>query len=166
MTPGILSWLEINVKPALRASDRVLEIGALNVNGSARDVLQGHVASWLGLDRTEGPGVDLAVNALDYLKSTSETYDVIIACECYEHDPFWWRTHEAALSCLSSGGLFVVTTPTLGFPYHSYGGDFYRFTEDAYRQAIFDPTKFNLLSLVKTTDFGFSCLCGMGKKLA
>jgi hypothetical protein len=61
-----------------------------------------------------------------------------VACECYEHDPKWWLTNDSARNALKPGGLYVVTTPGISFPFHDFGGDFYRFTEMAFRDVIFE----------------------------
>jgi len=136
MTPHILHWLKRQVRPHVSLDSRVLEIGALNVNGSARDVLP--VGNWLGIDRVPGRGVDLVTDAVEFMQSDTALYDVVIACECYEHDPRWWITDALAKVKLSYGGLYVVTAPAIGFPFHDFGGDYYRFTEMAFTRVIFE----------------------------
>jgi hypothetical protein len=163
MTPQILDWLRSHVGPLLSGIERVVEIGAYNVNGSARDALQARTHSWIGLDREPGPCVDVVCQASVWLKDKECLFDLVISCEAYEHDPRFWETHEAASKSVSEGGLYVVTTPTLGFPYHSYGGDFYRFTEDTYRQVFFN--NFELIALGHFRDCaGSPGIAAVGRK--
>lgn len=84
---------------------RVLELGAYNVNGSARDLLPG--ARITGLDVRPGPGVDIVADAATY--AAPEPYDLIISTEMLEHcaDPagvlaMAWRN-------LRPGGWLVLT---------------------------------------------------------
>lgn len=137
MTPAILDWLKETVLPLQDSFGFVFEIGAMNINGSARDVLGPKAAKWIACDRRPGNGVELVANAADWLRVHPASCDMVVACECYEHDPFFWLTHKAAKAALKHGALYVVTSPTIGFPFHDYGGDFYRFTEMALRDALF-----------------------------
>lgn len=168
MTPEIINWLRTNVRPLLTGQEKIAEIGSYNVNGSARDALQLAGHSWTGIDRESGPCVDVVCQASDWLMShlrTSGPFDVVISCEAYEHDPRFWETHQAAVRALAIGGLYIVTTPTLGFPYHSYGGDFYRFTEDTYRQVFFSD--FEIIALGHLRDFaGYPGIAAVGRKSA
>jgi len=62
MKAEILDWLHRIIRP--RRLGHVFEIGALNVNGSARDALRTRALSWEGCDRVPGPGVDVVGNAV------------------------------------------------------------------------------------------------------
>jgi hypothetical protein len=140
MTPHILEWLDQVAKPLIPAGSRVAEIGALNVNGSARDVLGAHCGEWIGWDVTPGPGVD-RVGRFD--PTLEGEFDLVISCEAYEHDKRFWQTDSLVREHLRQGkqtgraGLYLITVPGLTVPYHSYGGDFYRFTTDAFHQVFF-----------------------------
>ena len=136
MTPNILQWLREHVAPRIDSTTILLEIGSLNVNGSPRSVLP--TSNWTGLDRVPGRGVDIVTSAATFLTQHSNRYGCIVACECYEHDPRWWLTDQLAKSHLSPDGLYVVTAPAIGFPFHDFGGDYYRFTEMAFKHVIFD----------------------------
>lgn len=131
MTHEILNWIASEVAPLKQSFGDVFEVGSYNVNGSPRSVLMGRSKSWVGCDRVAGPDVDEVGIASQVIKGRK--FDTIIACECYEHDPRFWETNAACLSSLNPGGIYVITSPTIGFPFHDYGGDFYRFTEMALR---------------------------------
>ena len=47
-----------------------------------------------------------------------ETFDTIISCECWEHNPFYKESILNAIRMLKSGGLFFFTCATTGRPVH------------------------------------------------
>ena len=53
---------------------QVLEIGSLNINGTAR--VHWPNARWLGIDRQRGPGVDVVCDFLDW--EANAAFDVIV----------------------------------------------------------------------------------------
>lgn len=162
MTPHILEWLQIHAKPLIPPGARVAEIGALNVNGSARDVLGAHCGEWIGWDTMPGPCVDRIGR---FTVADDVHFDVVISCEAYEHDKNFWLTNDTARRVADRSrengraGLYIVTVPGLTVPYHSYGGDFYRFTQDAFQQVFF--TGFGVLALHGVGPVPHQTLCGI-----
>lgn len=157
MTPAIQQWVRETVAPLVPAGSRVLEVGSLNVNGSVRPYFK-H-CSYLGIDRQEGKGVDRVceVDAID------ERFECILCLEALEHDPYFWETLRKMRRLLRKDGVLAISTPTIGFPYHGHPKDFYRFTEDAYRDVLFAGMK--VLDIRKVEDTaGHSGLCGVAKK--
>ena len=134
MTAEILHWLATQVAPLKKSFGDVFEVGSYNVNGSPRSVLRDKCSSWVGCDRVSGPDVDEVGIAASVI--AGRKFDMVIACECYEHDPRFWETNAVCLSALRPGGIYIITSPTIGFPFHDYGGDFYRFTEMAIRSLL------------------------------
>lgn len=143
MTPEILQWLEQVAKPYLLPSaGRVLEVGAFDVNGSPRSVIQSIASEYIGTDMQAGAGVDVVVNNRDLADRFKRTYsdtqfNTIICCECLEHDSAFWDTAQQMHYLLRSGGHLIITTPALGFPYHAYPRHYYNFTRDAYEDIFF-----------------------------
>lgn len=140
MTNWILEWLTDIVLPLRPNFGKVFEIGSLNVNGSARDVLQPYSTQWVGCDFTEGPGVDIkGAASVGFMWAAQNNYqiDTVVACECYEHDPLFFETHRRAVDSLKVNGIYIITSPTIGFPIHDYNGDYYRFTEQALTHFFF-----------------------------
>lgn len=160
MTPNILQWLRDKVAPHVNSETDVLEIGALNVNGSPRSVLP--TSKWLGIDRVPGRGVDRVVPAEYFLFTPNKLWDMVIACECYEHDPRWWVTDALAKEALMPNGLYVVTAPAIGFPFHDYGGDYYRFTEMAFKSVILDGLEILDLRTIEGEKPGENTVVGVG----
>ena len=83
----------------------VLEIGSLNINGSAR--VHWPNACWLGIDRQRGPGVDVAVDFLDW--ESDGQYDVVVCCEVLEHCSEWRAIVGRVRPLLLQSGYFVGT---------------------------------------------------------
>jgi hypothetical protein len=155
MTPGIMEWLRTVAQPHLPVDYRAVEIGARNINGRARDALTGW-SIWHGWDTEEGTEVTHKGRFYD----SGYNYGVVVACEVFEHDVRFWETnHEARMVVIRNHGFYIVTTPYLGFPYHSYGGDFYRFTEDAYREVFFH--RLHIVDLRVIGEGAHQTVCGI-----
>lgn len=97
---------------------RVIEIGSLNVNGTIRDLFPN--ASWIGLDRVAGLGVDVVIDAETF--DPVFPVDVVICCEVLEHADNWHRLIQSAFDWLVPGGVFVMTCAGLGRQPHSCDG--------------------------------------------
>ena len=93
----------------------VLGIGTFNVCGT-EDMFFDE-CDYSGLDIGPGPGVDIVCPAQDF-DAPDETYDVIISCECFEHNPYYIETIQNAVRMLKKNGLFLFTCATTGRPVH------------------------------------------------
>lgn len=135
MHPSVFAWVRRNVPP-LRAGQRVLEVGSLDVNGTPRDAFPDEV-EYIGLDKRAGLGVDEVGDIEDYTDRAPTWswpfFDVVVSTEMLEHTPRPWRALEAMFRLSARGSLLLLTTRGPGFGPHDHGGDFYRFTEDAMR---------------------------------
>jgi SAM-dependent methyltransferase len=67
----------------------VLEIGSLDINGTVRDFFQAE--KYVGVDVAPGPGVDV-VGQGETLRYPSDSFDVAVSAECFEHNPEWEAT--------------------------------------------------------------------------
>ncbi len=94
---------------------RVLEIGSLNINGSVRQFFSR--GDYLGIDVGDGPGVDQVAGGHE-IEGPDASFDVVISCECMEHNPFWAETIENMIRLLRPGGLIVMTFAGYGRPAH------------------------------------------------
>jgi len=90
---------------------KVIEIGSYCVNGDVRQLF-----SWaekhIGIDLAEGPGVDEISSGHEYGKSNY--FDVSIACEVFEHNPFWMETFINMIRITKPGGTILFTCATNG----------------------------------------------------
>lgn len=97
--------------PDYFADSRVLEIGALDINGSVRGLFRSNC--YVGVDLGEGPGVDLVCPG-QMVDLPSESFDCAMSLECFEHNPFWLETFTNMLRMTRRGGLVLVTCATTG----------------------------------------------------
>lgn len=116
----------------------VLEVGAQDINGSLRPILdllgQG---SYIGTDACAGPGVDLVCPAEKLVsRFGTECFDLVICTEMLEHAPDWRGAVENMKAVLRPGGQMLVTTRSVGFGYHGFPYDYWRFGVDDF-EAIF-----------------------------
>jgi SAM-dependent methyltransferase len=110
--------------------------------GSAGVGLRSLLTSWspsryVGVDIVQGPGVDLVCQAEDIVRVLpAEAFDVVLSTEMLEHVLDWRRVITNIKTLCAPGGRVVLTTRSLGYPYHSAPWDFWRYEVDDMR-AIF-----------------------------
>ena len=109
-----LTFVEI-VRGALRPDPtgyRVLEVGSYDVNGSVRRIFS-DAALYIGIDLCEGPGVDRVASG-STLDLPDESLDIVLSCECFEHDPAWDSTFANMFRMLRPGGALIFTCASTG----------------------------------------------------
>ena len=112
-----------DIYPRFFKKKKVLEIGSLNINGTARDFFKD--CDYIGVDVVDGNGVDLV--GIAHELDLGDDYDVIVSCESMEHDPNLDRTIQKIKACLKKGGLLVGTAAGINRYYHTDGGiDYFR----------------------------------------
>lgn len=94
---------------------KVLDIGSFNVNGNEEPWFDN--CDFTGLDLLPGPGVDIVCPANEY-NAPDETYDTVISCECWEHNPFYKESIMNCIRMLKPNGYFIWTCATKGRPVH------------------------------------------------
>lgn len=164
MTPQIQKWMKDVARKYIANPGRVLEIGALDVNGTVRQFFA-DAEAYVGTDMMAGPHVDIVTNNSSLQFVFSETkFETIIACEVLEHDIDYAHTLYAMKQLLKPRGHLIITTPTFGFPLHRYPKDYWRFGEDAYREVFFaDMTILDLRHLDNAAGKGIT-LAGIARK--
>lgn len=88
---------------------KVLEVGALDVNGNVRGPFID--CEFLGVDWIEGKNVDVVMRGKD-TKLPKEKFDVLLSANHLEHDPEWEETLAAVLAALKPGGLILLRWAT------------------------------------------------------
>jgi SAM-dependent methyltransferase len=94
---------------------KVLDIGSFDVNGNEKIWFEN--CNFIGLDIGPGKGVDVVCPANEY-DAPDESFDTIISCECWEHNPYYKESILNAVRMLKSGGFFIFTCATTGRPVH------------------------------------------------
>lgn len=165
MSPLLYRWVgEARYAHIPKNIERVCEIGSKNYNGTIRDHFS-EANNYLGIDMEDGDGVDLVGLATDVLgRRYDESFDVVICCECLEHDPKFWETLKTIKRVLKKGGHLILSVPTYGFDYHGYPKDYYRFTEDTFNEVFFEGYEKLDLSKLQHAN-GCPGLAGIARKI-
>jgi SAM-dependent methyltransferase len=126
-------------KPDVEGRD-VLEVGAFDVNGTPRPYLESlGPKRYLGVDISEGPGVDEVCDAEDLVAVYGEaSFDVVVTTEMLEHVRDWRTVVDNIKRVTRPGGLIVVTTRSRGFALHSYPHDYWRYEPEDMRVIFAD----------------------------
>lgn len=94
---------------------RVLDIGALDINGGPHERMQPR--EYIGVDLAAGPNVTLIGRGED-VELPSGSFDVTMSSECFEHNPAWMATLHNMIRMTRPSGLVVFTCATRGRPEH------------------------------------------------
>lgn len=97
------------------ADCRVLEVGSLDINGSVRHFFTN--CFYIGLDVGPGSCVDIVCEGQNY-NAPSESFDTIISCECFEHNPHWQETFANMIRLTKPGGMILFSCATEGRAEH------------------------------------------------
>lgn len=107
----------------------VIEVGSANHNGSVREFIEFlDPYRYIGVDIQDVSGVDVVCNAenlVDYFGQ--ESFDVLISTEMLEHVRNWQDVVSNFKKVLKPNGILLITTRSIGFPYHSAPFDFWRY---------------------------------------
>ena len=108
---------------------RVLEVGALDVNGTLRDHNEKNL-EWVGVDCEAGKGVDVVVTDPYKYPFDGDSFDMVMASSVFEHSEFFWLLFMEMVRVTKLGGVIYVSAPSNG-TVHRYPVDVYRFYPDA-----------------------------------
>jgi len=95
----------------------VLDVGALDINGSNRYLFTGTDGTYMGIDVALGKNVD-AVSKGHEWSAPDGFYDTVISTECFEHDMHYEKTFRNIIRMIKSGGMFIFTCATEGREEH------------------------------------------------
>jgi SAM-dependent methyltransferase len=103
----------------------VLDIGALDVNGTCRDLLPSD--GYIGMDIRLGQGVDLLADILNPPKVLYQGFNAVVCLETLEHVTEPWTALDNIHKCLKWGGLFIGTWCFV-YEMHDQPNDYWRCT--------------------------------------
>src|SRR5512139_25316 len=105
-----MKWfIESHVSKMAEHSIRVLDVGSYDVNGSYRELFEGRNCDYIGLDMEPGPNVDIVLpNPYDWSSIESDSFDVVVSGQAFEHIEFFWKTMEEMTRVLKAGGLLCI----------------------------------------------------------
>lgn len=104
------------------ADASVVEVGAYNVNGRARDHVPATWHAWVGVDLVDGPDVALVGDAAVILREFAGEFDIAVCTEVLEHAPDWRGLIDSLVGALRPGGWLIVTCAGTGRAPHAADG--------------------------------------------
>jgi SAM-dependent methyltransferase len=109
---------------------RVVDLGAMNVNGSYRELLP-PPTEYVGVDLEQGPGVDVVLTDVHRLPFEEGSIDIVMSGQMLEHCGQFWRIFSEIYRVLAPDGLAFMIAPSAG-PVHRFPVDCYRFFADSF----------------------------------
>lgn len=138
MHASVMQFLRHHLDRSLVDGKLILEIGSRNVNGSPREVVEQLGPEWyVGVDLSEGDGVDYIVDACAQGVFLDTSYGIVICTEMLEHALDWRQAVYNMKRALRPGGTLICTTRSPGFQRHD-PPDYWRFTVDDFRRIFSD----------------------------
>jgi SAM-dependent methyltransferase len=123
-----LEWVASVISEAEIKGATILESGAFDVNGSARSLFEQYKPKlYIGTDIKPGRGVDQICAAEDLFLMYGRAFDVVLSTEVIEHVRDWRAVIDNYKRVLRPFGLLIITTRSLGFPYHEHPEDHWRY---------------------------------------
>jgi SAM-dependent methyltransferase len=114
----------------------VLDVGSQHVEGnllSYRSIFESlHNARYSGLDMIAGQNVDVVAKDPYKFPLESNSFDLVISGQAFEHIEFPWLTIREIERVLRPGGFAIIIAPSSG-PEHRYPNDCWRFYPDGMR---------------------------------
>jgi SAM-dependent methyltransferase len=124
---------------------RVVDFGSRISDGqrtSHRDLFTGYDVDYVGVDIDEGRNVDVVMTRPYKIPLRSNSVDVIVSGQTFEHIPFFWASFMDLARILRPGGLIFITVPSRGHTHDVY--DCWRIYPDGLR-AIAAMSRLELL---------------------
>jgi len=125
---------------------RIADIGSYNVNGTYKQIFQKEGWSYVGLDLSAGPNVDVVLSGeIEWKNVPDESFDVVISGQVLEHTRFpWLFVHE--LARIAKRGAPICIIAPYQWEYHPFPIDCWRVFPDGMRAVM----EYNGLEILKT----------------
>lgn len=79
-----------------------------------RSLFAGYDASIIGLDVVDGPNVDRVMERPYRLPQRTNSVDVVVSGQVFEHIPYFWASMFEVARILKPGGIFLMSVPSRG----------------------------------------------------
>lgn len=116
----------------------VLDVGALDINGTFRPLIEGRSWQYTGLDLIDGPNVDVVSHDPYLYPFWPGSFDAVISGNAAHNVERPWRWLPELARVLKPGGLLVIVT-VWKWGLNSYPKDYFRFMPDGLR-ILFEDT--------------------------
>lgn len=134
---SVIGWAATAITPDMVTGVDVIEVGSYDVNGSVRPGIETHnPASYLGVDISSGPRVDLVSDVGDLPALYPDGFGLVVSTEMLEHVEDWREAITALALLVKPGGTLVISTRSPGFPYHPFPVDNWRYPVDTMHTII------------------------------
>lgn len=111
----------------------VLDLGSQDINGSYKKIFQESKWKYIGIDMVPGQNVDIVLDDIyKWKKLQSNSIDVIISGQAFEHIEFFWLTMREISRVLKPSGLCCIIAPSSGTE-HRHPVDCWRFYSDGFK---------------------------------
>jgi SAM-dependent methyltransferase len=111
----------------------IVDLGSCDYNGSYRPIFAQKPWRYIGVDLTPGKNVDLLLReAYHWRELKSESVDVVVSGQTFEHTEFFWETILEIARVLKPSGLCCIIAPATGDE-HRFPVDCWRFFSDGFR---------------------------------
>ncbi len=110
----------------------ILDIGSYDVNASYRPLFSKPGWVYRGVDIAEGPNVDVVLKSVYDFPLETNSVDVIVSGQTFEHIEFFWLTWQEIVRIRKPGGHIILIAPSRGQE-HRYPVDCWRFYPDGFR---------------------------------
>ncbi|MBD2206522.1 methyltransferase domain-containing protein [Calothrix sp. FACHB-1219] len=111
---------------------KILDIGSQDINGSYKPIFNVPQWQYYGADMQGGNNVDIVLkNPYQWQEIKSNSIDVLISGQAFEHIEFFWITALEIARVLKADGLCCIIAPAGGYE-HRYPVDCWRFYPDGF----------------------------------
>jgi len=112
---------------------KILDLGSMEIGGSYRSIFDEEKWEYTGMDLMPGKNVDIVLSdPYNWLEIKSNSVDVFISGQTFEHIEYFWRTMSEITRVLKPGALCCLIAPS-GGPEHRYPVDCWRFYPDGFK---------------------------------
>ena len=112
---------------------KILDLGSQDINGCYRPIFDDPSWTYTGIDLAPGKNVDIVLaDPYDWSGIRSESVDVVVSGQAFEHIEFFWLTMLEISRVLKPQGLCCIAAPSGGYE-HRFPVDCWRFYSDGMR---------------------------------